>query len=190
MLYVLTGNVQTGKSRWLEQHVGKLIADGIACYGVISAGIWVESDTERANDQGFEKLGIESILLPQWERFEFAKRTDIARKDGSFAEQSQSGKAKLGWHISDEAILRVNAHFASIAKRSQADEIRGTLVIDELGRLELDCEGGLVEAVRLLEAGASRNFPDAIVVARSELAKRVEDRFADTWGGVKTVLPR
>lgn len=190
MLYILTGDVQTGKSRWLEQHIDKLTADGTACYGVISAGIWVESDTERANDQGFEKLGIESVLLPQGERFEFAKRADLAKEVGSFAEQSQAGKAGLGWHISDEAIMRVNAHFTNIAERARAGEIQGMLIVDELGRLELDHGGGLIEAVRLLEAGAFESFPDAIVVARSGLAKRVEDRFADAWSGARTVLLR
>ncbi len=187
MLYILTGDIQTGKSRWLEQYVEKLTTDGIVCYGIISAGIWMESNSKRANDQGFEKLGIESVLLPQRERFEFAKRIDLAKEDGSFAEQSQAGKAGLGWHISDEAIMRVNAHFASIVERTQAGEIQGMLIVDELGRLELDHEEGLIEAVRLLEAGASISFPNAIVVARSGLTERVANRFAGAWNGAQTI---
>ncbi len=147
MLYILTGDVQTGKSRWLEGRVGKLAAEGLMSHGVISAGIWVPSKTEHANDQGFEKLGIESILLPDMERFEFAKRRDLAKKDNVFDAQSQAGKANLGWHISDEALERVNAHFARIARQAEAGEIQGLLVVDELGRLELDRQGGLVEAV-------------------------------------------
>ncbi|MDR3900132.1 MAG: hypothetical protein Q3X49_03420 [Slackia sp.] len=189
MLYILTGDVQTGKSRWLEKHVKKLAADHVNCYGVISAGVWVESDSTRANTQGFEKRGIECILLPNLERFEFAKRTDISKKEGTFDERSQAGKAGLGWHISDEAIAQVNAHFHNIAEKAQRGMIRGVLVVDELGRLELDRGEGLVEAVRLLEEGASGSFSNALVVARSELAMRVADRFADAWGGAQIILP-
>lgn len=190
MLYILTGDVQTGKSRWLERHVEKLAADGIACHGVISAGIWKESDGERANDQGFEKLGIESVLLPQGERFEFAKRNDLAKEDGLFDEQSQAGKAGLGWHISDESIMKVNAHFATIAEMARSGEIQGMLIVDELGRLELEHGKGLIEAVRLLEAGASMSFPNAIAVARSGLAERVAQRFAGAWNGAQMIQPK
>ncbi len=187
MLYILTGNVQIGKSRWLVRRVEKLMADGIECYGVISAGIWTKSDSEHANDQGFEKLGIESILLPEMERFEFAKRRDLAKKSNVFDTQSQAGRAGLGWHISDEALERVNAHFARIARQVEADMIQGLLVVDELGRLELDHQGGLAEAVKLLESGASESFPNAIVVARSGLVEKVVDRFADAWNGFQII---
>ncbi|WP_165253906.1 hypothetical protein [Adlercreutzia sp. ZJ304] len=187
MLYILTGKVQAGKSRWLEERVKTLGAEGIECYGVISAGIWIRSDSEYANSQGFEKLGIESILLPKMERFEFAKRKDLAKANGSFNQRSQAGKVGLGWHISDEAIARVNAHFAWIAKQIKADKIHGMLVVDELGRLELDHNAGLLEAMKLLEAGASDNFPNAIVVARRELTEKVVNRFASKWGGSQTI---
>ncbi len=190
MLYILTGDVQTGKSRWLEGRVGKLAAEGLVSYGVISAGIWVPSQTKHANDQGFEKLGIESVLLPGMERFEFAKRRDLAKKGNAFDAQSQAGKANLGWHISDEVLERVNAHFARIARQAKAGEIQGLLVVDELGRLELDHKGGLVEAVKLLESGASKSFPNAAVVARSGLAEKAANRFADAWGGFRMILPK
>ncbi len=188
MLYILTGEVQTGKSRWLERRVGKLVSEGVECYGVISAGIWIRSDSECANSQGFEKLGIESILLPKMERFEFAKRNDLAKADGSFDQRSQAGKAGLGWHISDEAIARVNKHFTWIAGQVEADKIQGMLIVDELGRLELDRNEGLLGAMKLLEAGASEGFPNATVVARCGLAEKVVDRFADAWGGSQTIL--
>ncbi len=188
MLYILTGEVQTGKSRWLEHRLEKLTADGISCYGVISAGIWIESASERANGHGFEKLGIESILLPQMVRFEFARRVDLSREDGTFDARSQAGRAGLGWHIYDEAIMQVNAHLAQIARKAEVGEIQGLLIIDELGRLELDHGEGLVEAVKLLDAGANGSFPNAIVVARSKLAERVADRFSGAWGGTQTIL--
>lgn len=189
MLYILTGDVQIGKSRWLERRVKELAADGVKSYGVISAGIWVPSETKRANDQGFEKRGIESILLPGMERFEFAKRRDLAEECGVFEQQSQAGKTGLGWHISDAALARVNDHFAWIASQANVGNIHGLLVVDEIGRLELDHDGGLVEAVKLLESGASDSFSDAIVVARSGLAEKVADRFAPAWGGSRFISP-
>lgn len=157
---------------------------------MISAGIWVESDGPHANGQGFEKLGIKSILLPEMQSFEFAKRSDLAMESGAFNAESQAGRAKLGWHISDAAIARVNAHFAEIAKACAIGDIFGLLVVDEIGRLELSHGTGLTEAVRLLEQGANECFPDALVVARSGLADRVAEKFGSAWEGVKLIAPK
>lgn len=190
LLYILTGDIQIGKSRWLEKFVGDLSNEGVTSYGVISSGIWVESDSPHSNAQGFEKLGIKSILLPEMQSFEFAKRTDLAIGNGTFNPKSQAGKARLGWHISDEAVARVNAHFAEIAKACAAEDVFGLLVVDEIGRLELDHGTGLTEAVKLLEQGANDCFPDALVVARSSLANRVAERFGNAWEDVELIAPR
>lgn len=57
---------------------------------------------------------------------------------GTYADLSQAGRVGLGWHIDDAAIARVNEHLSSIEKRAEDDRRRKLLVIDELGRLELD----------------------------------------------------
>ena len=189
MLYILTGQVQIGKSRWLERLVRDLQEKGTECYGVISAGIWVRSTSGKANGLGFEKLGIESILLPSWQRFEFAQRQDLAKAGGSYNENSQAGKVGLGWHISDDAIARVNEHFAWISKARAARELEGLLVVDELGRLELERGGGLIEAMKLLEQGSDPCFENAIVVARDIFAHEVAQRYGDAWGGAQMMSP-
>lgn len=189
MLFVLTGDIQIGKSRWLAALDEELTQSGVTCLGVIAPGVWVESDGVAANDQGFEKLGIDNLLLPGHALVPFARRVDLARKEGSYAANSQAGRAGLGWHISDAALERVNRHLASLPERAGATPGPKLLVVDELGRLELDCDGGLVEAMALLHAGPQAAMKDALVVARDVLAGRVEALFAETWGGSTRIAP-
>ena len=121
MLFILTGNIQIGKSRWLECLADDLSRLDVTCYGVIAPGIWVESDTDAANDQGYEKIGISNILLPDNVTIPFAQRADIARANGTYADLSQAGRIGLGWHIDDTAIARANEHLSSIEKRAEDD---------------------------------------------------------------------
>ena len=118
MLFLLTGEVQIGKTRWLESLVTELGAFGVPCAGVLAPGQWVPSMGPRADANGFEKLGIDNVLLPGGERIPFARRGDLARADGTFNEESQAAKAELAWHIDDAAIARVNAHFDELAVAS------------------------------------------------------------------------
>ena len=189
MLFILTGNVQIGKSRWLERLADDLTRLDVTCYGVIAPGIWVESNTDAANDQGYEKLGINNLLLPDNVTVPFAQRADIARANGTYADLSQAGRVGLGWHIDDAAIARVNEHLSSIEKRAEDDRRHKLLVIDELGRLELDHESGLVEAMMLLRNGPCAGMKDALVVVRETFAERAESLFAETWNGVLRIAP-
>ena len=189
MLFILTGNIQIGKSRWLERLADDLSRLDVTCYGVIAPGIWVESDTDAVNDQGYEKIGISNILLPDNVTIPFAQRADIARANGTYADLSQAGRIGLGWHIDDTAIARANEHLSSIEKRAEDDRRRKLLVIDELGRLELDHESGLIEAMRLLRNGPCAGMKDALVVVRETFAERAESLFAETWKGVLRIAP-
>ena len=190
MLFLLTGDVQIGKTRWLEHLVDELSDAGVPCYGVIAPGIWVESSSAHANEQGFEKLGIDNRLLPSGKTIRFADRVDIARDRGTFDAESEAGKVQLGWHIYDDALAEVNEHLATIPRLCcECGDRRGLLVIDELGRLELDHDGGLVEAVRLLEAGPQDCIADALLVVRETLFAKAEQRFAKAWGGAKAIAP-
>lgn len=122
MLFLLTGDVQIGKTRWLERLAEELAGEGAAVAGVLAPGVWRERKPhEAAGKRGlsgegrFEKLGIHAVLLPQGDRIPFALRRDLALAEGSFDPASQSAAAHLGWEISDEAIARINAHFDRIA---------------------------------------------------------------------------
>lgn len=173
MLFLLTGEVQIGKTRWLESLVTELGAFGVPCAGVLAPGQWVPSMGPRADANGFEKLGIDNVLLPGGERIPFARRGDLARADGTFNEESQAAKAELAWHIDDAAIARVNAHFDELAVASSchpersaegaeskdASRAPGLLIVDELGRLEIWRGGGLTSAMACLARARRPSSP-------------------------------
>ena len=198
MLFVLTGNVQIGKTRWLNRLVASLSADGVRCAGVLAPGVWRRrsagegpSSSElrlgAAEDRRFEKLGIDNILLPQGTRIAFARRADLARSEGVLDEGSQAARAGLGWAIDDDAIAQVNRHFDALRATPPAEA--SLLVVDELGRLELMRGEGLTSALALLNAGPTEAFPHAIVVARDYLLPQARSRFEGSWGAVATIAP-
>ena len=145
---------------------------------------------------GFEKLGIDNVLLPEGTRIAFARRADLAERDGAFDPSNQSAQANLLWHISGNAIDQVNAHFAALRAMASesgthadgADAPRRLLVIDELGVLELLRGGGLTEAVGLLDDGPSDAFPHALVVVREWLLDEARKRFTN-WDDVRPIAP-
>ena len=184
MLFLLTGDIQIGKTRWLEALVAGLQGAGVRCAGVIAPGRWREHRDE-SGDVTYEKLGIDNVLLPQGERICFGMRRDLAQAQGIEDVGSQSAQAGLGWEISDAAIAQVNRHFASLTGLQGAD----LLVIDELGRLELLRDEGLVEAVRVLAAGPQGACQNALVVVRETLVERAEERFGSAWGGSVRISP-
>ena len=188
MLFILTGDIQIGKTCWLQALVGDLEASGRACAGVLAPGDWLPLGPGEDGRPRFEKLGISNELLPGHERVRFARRRDLAQAEGSYDEASQSAQAKLGWAIDDAAIERVNAHFAQLAEEG-AQPAAGLLVVDELGQLELKRGAGLTEAVRLLDAGPTGRFPVAVVVVRDWLAPLARERFAPAWGEPALVAP-
>lgn len=209
MLFLLTGDVQIGKTRWLERLAVDLMAEGVEVAGVVAPGVWRRREPfEAVGEPGlagvgeFEKLGIDNVLLPQGERVAFARRRDLALAEGTFDPTSQSAAAQLAWEISDDAIARVNAHFdtlrqvgtsrnesASASDDERCQALNGLVVVDELGRLELMRACGLTSAVALLDAGPTARFPHALVVVRDWLQGRAEERFAARWGGSEVLAP-
>lgn len=188
MLFLLTGEVQIGKTRWLESLVAELGAFEVPCAGVLAPGQWVPSTGPHADANGFEKLGIDNVLLPGGERVPFARRGDLARADGTFDEESQAAKAELAWHIDDAAIDRVNAHFDEITAHASA-VAPGLLIVDELGRLEIWRNGGLTSAVALLAQGPTAAFPHALAVVRDYLLDDTEALLAPAWPEIARISP-
>lgn len=272
MLFLLTGDVQIGKTRWLEDLCTSLQAAGTCVAGVVAPGQWVPRPEGQPGGKHsfdgagrFEKLGIDNVLLPQGKRIEFARRRDLAAKSKAFTEGKQAKAAKLGWAISDTAIAQVNAHFAELAKQASiapadsgaydpttaqaevdtpaaapldngvcppvaaetaakisplaqinsdeptvaataakaegnvlaaapaANETRlaphAMLVVDELGRLELLRGCGLTNALAILDAGPTPQFPHAIAVVRETLLDEARKRFEPRWGKAAVIGP-
>ena len=63
MLFILTGDIRTGKTTWLEARVHELETAGVPVRGVLAPGVWRDG----------EKVGIENVLLPSRERVLLAK---------------------------------------------------------------------------------------------------------------------
>lgn len=272
MLFLLTGDVQIGKTRWLEDLCTSLQAAGTCVAGVVAPGQWVPRPEGQPGGKHsfdgagrFEKLGIDNVLLPQGKRIEFARRRDLAAKSKAVTEGKQAKAAKLGWAISDTAIAQVNAHFAELAKQASiapadsgaydpttaqaevdtpaaapldngvcppvaaetaakisplaqinsdeptvaataakaegnvlaaapaANETRlaphAMLVVDELGRLELLRSCGLTNALAILDAGPTPQFPHAVAVVRETLLDEARKRFEPRWGKAAVIGP-
>ena len=158
VFFILTGEIQTGKTRWLQGVLGDLSACGVPLRGVVAPGVWTRVG------RGFEKLGIDNVLLPSGEVVHLARRRDLARASGCLDACGQSESAGLGWAMADDALDRVDAHFVQLMKgdASPADVgcgdfalesslLPGLTVVDELGRLELLRGRGLVHALELLD---------------------------------------
>lgn len=186
MLFFLTGDIQSGKTRWIERVLGDLRANGIGIAGVLAPGVWHDKGPDAS--PRYEKLGIDNVLLPQGERIPFARRDDLAKLEGRFDENSQAAKAQLHWAIDDSALARVNDHLDKLATRASDAGNPSLLVIDELGRLELLRGEGLVAALHMLDAGATQAFPHALVIVRTDLLEQARTRFADApWNGMRSI---
>ena len=179
MLYILTGEIQTGKTRWLQGFIDEMQKKGVPLEGVLAPGVW-KPNPDKPN--GFEKLGIDNVMLPSGEVVPFARRRDLASGETSKMElQGMPVDMKLAWAFSDEAIERVNAHFAELAA-GEPPARPGLLVVDELGRLELERGGlGLTEAVDLVARGPRPGWLHALIVVRDWLVPRARMVFGPAW---------
>ena len=218
MLFILTGCIQTGKTRWLQALTKSLRENGVSSYGVLAPGVWREHPEAQTTQERFEKLGINNVLLPQNTVIPFARRKDLALSEGSYSTSSQSAQAQLGWEISDQAIAQVNAHFCSFCPKLPSCEAPvitaapgqdaaatvaacisaaapapqstpGLLIVDELGPLELLNNCGLTCALDILEQGPNPMFKHALIVVRETLLDAALQRFENTWGEVCHIAP-
>ena len=217
MLFILSGNIQSGKSRWLEQTAHELEDAGVALYGVLAPGIWAECGPGNARNTGaggggaWDKRGIYNILLPGWERLVFARRDEDYvpperfENPGAWMPKPGEDPGKPGlWVFDDSVMERVNAHFARAARSqgrfSSAESAAGDapsspqrprlLIVDEIGQFELFLGRGLTNAMALLDSGASGIIPHALVVVRSELLDAGLERLspvAEGWGGLEII---
>lgn len=201
MLFILTGDIQIGKTRWLEGLLSRMREDGVTVYGVTAPGVWVETDDPAhasIGDDGVlrEKTGIDNVLWPQGRTVTFARRRDLAQ---NVQPDSQSERARLAWSIDDTAIDQVNAHFEWVGRElAHPSGINGEpagaepsrfLVVDELGRLELLEKTGLTSAMKMLSNGPVPACPNALAVVRKQLAPVAVEYFEQLWDEVRLISP-
>ena len=169
MLFILTGDIRTGKTTWLEARVRELEAAGVPVRGVLAPGVWRDG----------EKVGIQNVLLPSRERVLLAK--PVKRGQSPF---------DLGWDFDEAALAHVNAHLAELVRATgEKDVLPGLLAIDEVGPLELRRGDGLTAALALLEAGPTPTWPHALVVVRTGLANEAAVHWRPAWSSVEPLHP-
>ena len=95
MLFLLTGDVQIGKTRWLEGLIAALADVGVGAAGVVAPGQWVPSTGPEADANGYEKLGIDNLLLPEGGRLSPAGGIWPMRKEASTKAVKRRGR---NWH--------------------------------------------------------------------------------------------
>ena len=204
MLYLLTGEIQTGKTRWLEARVAEAEAAGVEVHGVLSPGEWAPT-----TDGGFEKKGIDLVFYPSHERVRFADRLspdDVTDEDeDGYDEPEVIGEMEtltgaplagegmaphpvhadgrtLGWKFYSYWFGQGNALFAELRRdREPAGTAKRLVVIDEIGRLELNGRG-FSEALAFLMDGESPAYPNVVAIVRSELLERTRTLLDPIWG--------
>ncbi len=187
MLYIVTGSIQSGKTRWLQEVVRQLEESSVRCEGILAPGIWSKAE------DGFRKEGILNVLLPSHKTITFALRPDESKGIAANIKCSDNSSPQSGWYIDEDAVQEVNRHFARLDEhlKSSKDNTESILIIDELGILELLRNQGITQALKLLEKGPQGHYKHALVVVRAkkELPKIVEERFSESWGGSEIIDP-
>ncbi len=156
MLWLLTGPVNSGKSRYVKALIELLRADfslkigGIINYGLFRAG---------------SKIGYQCEDLLTGRRHKFA----IKPKDNSLSYISsllKNGDVKIGNWV----ILKDGLQFAIRALEQAFLQKAELIVVDEFGILELDGEGFRPIVDRLINTRLN-----SLIVVRQELLKKVSE---------------
>lgn len=121
--------------------------------GVIAPGVWKDG----------EKIGIDNILLPDNKVVHLATKKPL-----------DSAGYSRKWKFDDDALEVVNKHFLTISNYQ-------TLIVDELGPLELEQGRGLTNAVSLLKELPCK---EAYIVVRPSLLDIAKKTFA-MWPIIK-----
>lgn len=203
MLFVLTGDIQCGKTRWLSTLVDELEAAGVRVGGMLAPGVWkprkageYNKECQRNRPGDFEKWAIDNVLLPQHETIRFASRIDSMFM-GEGAGPLDPNTVHLGWDIPQSALDAVNGHLDSLAERavasgslsSESADGAGIIILDELGRLELLKGQGLVSILKLLDVGPTNCFPNALVIVRERILPALDTHDFSLWDGYTIIRP-
>ena len=160
MLYLLTGDIQIGKTTWLKELIAQADEQGVELSGFISPAVFEDG----------RKTGIDVLLLPQKETLRFADVKGIGKQFDESDVVKNKRPCMYAFH--DSVIKAVNQHMSSIDPEHPAP---GWLLIDELGFLEFSEQGGVLGAMRILDQGAYQN---AIVVIRPSLLDDAQARWS------------
>jgi len=148
---LISGESDSGKTRFCRQAAGALIELGWDVAGIVSPAVF--------NEGG--KFAIDGLDLRSGERRRLA--------DLTAAGSTLKGPKTKRWHFSMQALDWCNE---VLQKATPCD----LLIIDELGPLEFDRGEGLLAG---FEANDSRQFKASLTVVRKSLLEKARDRWPD-----------
>jgi len=175
MLYLLTGDVEIGKTTWLKQVVRDARAADVPLAGYISPAVFEEVGGVS------QKTAIDCVMLPEERCVRIGWRADLAR--GAGIDDAQLHKSALGlrWVFDDAVMEELNTRLSAYDAERPAP---GLLLVDELGFLEFQENTGVTEAMRVLDGGFYR---DAIATMRPALLDEARERWLVGAGGADQV---
>ncbi len=171
MLYLLTGEIESGKTSWLKRVIAAMQANEAALSGFISPAVFTGAD------QTFEKVAIDCQLLPEGITLRFGWRDDQVGNGAGALYSPPVSAVRLRWQFDDEVMRLLNDRLACYDNEHPTP---GLLIVDELGFLEFRGRGGVTQALRILDEGC---YQDAIAVMRPSLLDEAYQRWAPGAGG-------
>ena len=150
-LTLISGEIESGKTRFCRQAAGAVKELGWDVAGIVSPAVF--------NEGG--KFAIDGLDLRSGERRRLA---DLTAAGGTL----QGPKTKR-WHFSMQALHWCN----EVLQNAIPCDL---LIIDELGPLEFDRGEGLLAG---FDANNSRQFKASLTVVRKSLLEKARDRWPD-----------
>jgi hypothetical protein len=180
MLYLLTGAIESGKTSWLKRAVAALRQTTVPLNGFITPAVFEPCDA------GLEKVAIDCLLLPEERLLRFGWRQDLGKRAPEAGGLPASvrlhkDRLELRWRFDDDVMRQLNDRLAGY---DASHPVPGLFLVDELGFLEFRGNGGVTEALRILDEGC---YEDAIAVMRPSLLDEARKRWSTGAGGASQV---
>jgi nucleoside-triphosphatase THEP1 len=150
-LTLISGEIESGKTRFCRQAAGALKELGWDVAGIVSPAVF--------NEGG--KIAIDGLDLRSGERRRLADLTATG--------DPLQGPQTKRWHFSMQALHWCN----EVLQNATPCDL---LIIDELGPLEFNRGEGLLAG---FEANDSRQFKTSLTVVRTSLLEKARDRWPD-----------
>lgn len=133
MLFLLTGDIQCGKTRWLENLCREAESRGTSVAGVLAPGVWEEL---KDAPEKFYKLGINNVLLPSKAKVRFANRPNqgLMKKGHAKAPAMNENTEKIvhidGANICDNIIAKPQLDDKGSSKKAEKHKV-GWDILDD-----------------------------------------------------------
>jgi len=153
MVYIITGKKHSGKTSFLKDIIKKRKKHGERFYGVLSEAVF----------EGRHRAGYDAVCIETGERFPLARKQKFSSRAG-FNLPCQKAKQ---YYLDPKGINRISKIITSRKSGSY------TLIIDEIGELEMKHKKGLWPALQKALKAAKG---DTIIVAQKTIANDLIDK--------------